>query len=259
MPSWRPDQYLKFAAERTQPCRDLAARVAIQNPRRVIDLGCGTGNSTEVLAARWPRAELTGLDSSAEMIAKARSAHPEWRCCVGDIAEWTNSEDCFDVVFSNAAMQWVPDHPRLFPRLMSHVAPGGALAVQMPDNYDAEAHRLMRAVASRFPATDSVREWFTHGTGFYYDSLAPLSSRIDLWSTEYIHVMEGPENIVEWYKGSGMRPFLDALPTDTGRERFTADYLVAIREAYPARQDDRVLFPFRRLFIIAYVHGGPLA
>src|SRR5260370_16422287 len=135
MPSWKPDQYLKFAAERTQACRDLGARVSIQHPRRVIDLGCGPGNSTEVLAERWPRAELTGLDSSAEMIAKARSAHPEWRCCVGDIAEWTNSEDCFDVVFSNAAMQWVPDHPRLFPRLMSHVPPARPLPAQLPPTH----------------------------------------------------------------------------------------------------------------------------
>lgn len=252
MPSWKPDQYLKFAAERTQPCRDLAARVAIQNPQRVIDLGCGPGNSTEVLAARWPRAELTGLDSSAEMIAKARGLHPEWRWLSGDIAEWTDGEDCFDVVSSNAAIQWVPDHPGVFPRLMAHVAPGGALAVQMPYNYDAEAHRLMRAVASRFPATGSVREWFTHGIGFYYDALTPLSARVELWSTEYIHVLEGPEGIVEWYRGSGMRPFLDALSTDAERERFTAEYLAAIREAYPARQDGHVLYPFRRLFIVAY-------
>ena len=149
MPSWKPDQYLKFAAERTQPCRDLAARVAIQSPRRVIDLGCGPGNSTEVVAARWPQAELTGLDSSPEMIAKAQGAHPGWRWCAGDIAEWTNRLDCFDVVFSNAAMQWVPDHHSAFQRLLKHVAPGGALAVQMPANYEAEAHTLMRAVASR--------------------------------------------------------------------------------------------------------------
>jgi trans-aconitate 2-methyltransferase len=252
MPSWKPDQYLKFAAERTQPCRDLAARVAIQNPRRVIDLGCGPGNSTEVLAARWPNSELTGLDSSADMIAKARGVHPEWRWCAGDIAEWTNGEDSFDVVFSNAAMQLVPDHPGVFPRLLTRVTPGGALAVQMPGNHDAEAHRLMRAVATRFPATENVREWFTHGIDFYYDSVAPLAARVDLWSTEYIHVMEGPEDVVEWYKGTGMRPFLDALPTDTERERFPAGYLAAIREAYPTRDDGRVLFPFRRLFIVAY-------
>ncbi len=252
MPDWKPEQYLKFAAERTQPCRDLAARVAIENPRRVIDLGCGPGNSTEVLAARWPEAELTGLDSSAEMIAKARAAHPGGAGYPATSRSGRTARTRFDVVFSNAAMQWVPDHRSAFPRLLEHVAPGGALAVQMPANFEAEAHTLMRAVASRYPATAGVREWFTHDTGFYYDSLAPLAARIDLWSTEYIHVMEGPEKIVEWYAGSGMRPFLDALSTDADREAFTADYLAAIRHAYPARPDGRVLFPFRRLFIVAY-------
>jgi trans-aconitate 2-methyltransferase len=252
MPVWKPDQYLKFAAERTQPCRDLAARIAVENPQRVIDLGCGPGNSTEVLAARWPRAELTGLDNSAEMITRARSLHPGCNWVAGDIAAWTDGEERFDVVFSNAAMQWVPDHPRVFPRLVTHVANGGALAVQMPGNYDAEAHLLMRAVASRYPATEQAREWFTHGAEFYYDALTPHAPRVDLWSTEYYHVMDGPEGIVEWYGGTGMRPFLDALSTDAEREGFKTDYLEALREAYTPRPDGRLLFPFRRLFMVAY-------
>ena len=252
MPSWKPDQYLRFAAERTQPCRDLVARVAIAEPRRVIDLGCGPGNSTVVLAERWPLAKLTGLDNSAEMIERARATHPEWRWLAGAIEEWADGEDGFEVVFSNAAMQWVPDHHRVFPRLMARVTAGGALAVQMPGNYDAEAHRSMREVASRFPGTEKVREWFTHGMEFYYDLLAPLAARVELWATEYIHVMDGPEDIVEWYKGTGMRPFLDALPSEAERARFTAEYLAAIRRAYPARPDGHVLFPFRRLFLVAY-------
>lgn len=252
MPSWKADQYLKFAAERTQPSRDLAARVAVENPRRVIDLGCGPGNSTEVLAERWPLAEVTGLDSSAEMIEKARATHPEWRWLAGAIEEWADGEDGFDVVFSNAAMQWVPDHHRVFPRLLARVAMGGALAVQVPDNYHAEVHQLMRAVASRFPGIERVGEWFAHGKEVYYDLLAPRAARVDLWTTEYIHVMDGPEDIVEWYKGTGMRPFLDALPSEAERARFTADYLAAIRQAYPARPDGHVLFPFRRLFLVAY-------
>jgi trans-aconitate 2-methyltransferase len=252
MPGWKADQYLKFAAERTQPCRDLAARVDVADPRRVIDLGCGPGNSTEALAARWPRAELTGLDSSAEMMERARGAHPQWRWIAGEIEQWADDDDSFDVVFSNAAMQWVPDHQSVFPRLMERVAAGGALAVQMPGNMDAEAHRSMREVASRFPGTEAVREWFTHGMEFYYDLLAPLAARVDLWATEYIHVMDSPEDIVEWYKGSGMRPFLDALSGDAERARFTAEYLAAICQGYPARPDGRVLFPFRRLFLVAY-------
>ena len=252
MPTWEAGQYLRFAAERTRPCRDLAARVALESPRRAINLGCGPGNSTEVLAARWPNAELTGLDSSPRMIERATAAHPGWRWASGEIAAWSQGEESFDVVFSNAALQWVPDHAGLFPRLMARVAAGGALAIQVPGNYDAEAHRLMRAVAAHFPGTENVVEWFTHGMEFYYDLLAPRATRVDLWATEYIHVMEGPEAIVEWYKGSGMRPFLEALAGERDRERFTAEYLAAIRLGFPARADGSVLFPFRRLFLVAY-------
>lgn len=252
MPTWKADLYLQFAAQRTQPSRDLAARIEIPSPQRVIDLGCGPGNSTAVLAERWPNAELTGLDSSPDMISQARAAHPGWRWILSDIGEWAAGEDTFDVVFSNAALQWVSDHPAVLPRLMQRVALGGALAVQMPDNFDAEAHRLMRGVAARFPACGNVREWFTHGIGFYYDALGPLAQRIDLWATEYLHVMDGAASIVEWYKGTGMRPFLDALPNPSDREAFTAEYLSAIREGYPARPDGKVLFPFRRLFFVAY-------
>lgn len=258
MPTWNADQYLRFAEERTQPCRNLAARIAVASPRRVIDLGCGPGNSTEVLAKRWPDAELTGLDSSAEMIDAARRAHPRSRWLVGDIATWTAGDDGpFDVVFSNAAMQWVGDHAAAYPRLLQQAAPGGALAVQVPGNYDGLAHRLMRELATseawrgRFPA-GGVREWHVHAPTFYYDVLAPHAARVDLWETEYVHVMPGPEAIVEWYKGTGLRPFLDALASDAERAGFTAGYLDAIRAAFPARPDGRVLFPFRRLFVVAY-------
>ena len=251
MPTWNASQYLKFTEERTQPCRDLAARVALTDPHRIIDLGSGPGNSTEVLAERWPQAGLTGLDSSAAMIAQARAAHPERSWIAADIAEWAAGGDRYDLVFSNAALQWLPGHPALFPKLMTHVSEGGALAVQMPGNWDAPAHQLMRNVAAQWPEAKHVREWFTHDLGFYYDVLAPHAARLDLWATEYIHVMNGPEDIVEWYKGTGMRPFLDALPAAEDRERFLALYLDAVREAYPPHDDGRVLFPFRRIFMVA--------
>lgn len=257
MPSWDADQYLRFADERTQPCRDLAARVGIANPRRIIDLGCGPGNSTAVLAERWPDAEIIGLDSSPEMIDSARRGYPSGRWMVGDIATWTSEQEgpC-DVVFSNAALQWVDDHAATFPRLLAQVAPGGALAVQMPSNYDGPAHRAMRELAGsarwkgRFQR--SVREWHVHPVPFYYDALAPHAARIDLWETEYIHVMSGAESVVQWYKGTGLRPFLEALASEEDRSRFADEYLRAIRDIYPARPDGRVLFPFRRLFVIAY-------
>jgi trans-aconitate 2-methyltransferase len=151
----------------------------------------------------------------------------------------------------------VPDHEAVYPRLLAQVAPGGALAAQVPCNLDAPAHVAMRALAARddwrgsFPA-GGVREWHVHPAAFYYDLLAPLAARIDLWETEYLHVLPGPEAIVAWYQGTGLRPFLDALPDEAARQRFLGDYLQAITAAYPARRDGRVLLPFRRLFLVAY-------
>ena len=256
MPTWNAAQYLHFAEERTRPCRDLAAAVTLDAPRRVVDLGCGPGNSTAVLAARWPGAEITGLDSSEAMIAAARRDAPQRAWEVGDIAAW-RAEAPFDLVFSNAALQWVPDHEGLYPRLFGQVASGGALAVQVPNNIDAAAHRGIREVAgrrewlARFPP-GAIREWHAHTPPFYYDLLAPLAARLDIWETEYLHVLPGAAAIVEWYKGSGLRPFLDALPIEAERERFLGDILQAFTAAFPAQRDGRVLLPFRRLFVIAY-------
>jgi trans-aconitate 2-methyltransferase len=255
MPSWNSEQYLKFAHERTQPAVDLAARVAIDSPVRVVDLGCGPGNSTAVVARRWPRARLTGIDSSAAMLAAARKNHPEWEWFTDHIATWEAPEP-FDVVFSNAALQWVPDHARLLPRLLRQVTPGGALAVQVPANLDSPAQRLMREIAGskmwsdRFSAPP--QEWHVHPAEFYYDTLIAHVSRLELWYTEYQHVLAGVEGIVEWYRGTGLRPWLDALPDEPTREQFLSAYRARLAPYYPARRDGRVLFPFRRLFIIAY-------
>ncbi len=258
MPSWNADQYLKFAAERTQPARDLVARILIDRPGRVIDLGCGPGNSTELLAARWPAADITGLDNSPEMIAAARRDYPAQAWQVGDISAWASEAGpAYDVVYSNAALHWVTDHAELYPRLFSRVALDGALAVQVPINLDAPAHVAMRDLAAT-PAwacllpKGGVREWHVHEPSFYYDRLSPVAARIDLWETEYLHVMAGPGAIVEWYKGTGLRPFLDALPADEERAGFLADYADRIAEAYPPQADGKVLFPFRRLFLVAY-------
>jgi len=255
MPTWSATQYLKFGDERTRPSRDLAARIEVAKVRRVIDLGCGPGNSTEILAERWPDADITGLDNSPRMIEAARLAYPGWRWVERDIGQWASEGGPgFDVVFSNAALQWVPDHAVLLPQLMAMVAPGGALAFQMPAQ-DSLAHRLMRTMAASELWRDSlpagrVVEWHSHQPDFYYDVLAPYASRVDLWETEYVHVMADAEAIVEWYRGSGLRPYLDALNTEAERERFAGQYLEGIRELYPRRGNGRVLFPFRRLFAI---------
>ena len=258
MPDWNPNQYLKFAEERTRPCRDLAARIAVYDVRRVIDLGCGPGNSTTVLRERWPEAECTGLDSSAGMIERARREYPAASWITGDIGAWAASHDGqFDVVFSNAAMQWVEDHATVYPQLFSHLAPGGALAIQIPGNIDALPHRLMREMAASpawihwFPAGKLI-EWHHHEMEFYYDVMAPTGSRLDLWATEYLHILPDAEAIVEWYRGTGMRPFLEALESDSDRERFAADYLSLLKIHFPPRSAGGVLFPFRRIFLIAY-------
>lgn len=258
MPSWNPEQYLKFADERTRPCRDLAARVDVWRALRIIDLGCGPGNSADVIAQRWPDAAITGLDASPAMIEKARAVRPECDWRAGDIAAWAASPgERFDVVFSNAALQWLGSHASLFPRLFEHVETGGALAVQIPGNYEGQAHALMRSLAASagwrqwFPE-GRAQEWHTHDLDFYYDALAPHASRLDLWATEYCHIMSDVQDIVDWYKGSGLRPYLDAIGDPAGKERFLVEYLEKLRPVFPPRSGGAVLFPFRRIFIVAY-------
>lgn len=257
MPSWRPDQYLLFEEERTRPCRDLVAHICVDSVRAVIDLGCGPGNSTAVLAERWPHARITGLDSSVEMLDRARQSNSRHEWLHSDIAEWTTGvNDEYDVVFSNAALHWVRDHPTVFPRIFERVAAGGVLAIQVPANINEPAHRVMRDLASsrewrdRFPAT-GVREWFVHDAAFYYDVFASVARSVNLWQTTYIHVLPDVASIAEWYRATGLRPFLDALQSVSDRERFIKDYTDALRSEYRPRQDGRILFPFRRLFVIA--------
>jgi trans-aconitate 2-methyltransferase len=191
------------------------------------------------------------------MVEKARAAHPqcEWR--IGDITEWADSGERFDLVFSNAALQWTPDHAALFPKLLRQVAPGGALAVQIPGNYDGPSNLLMRGLAAspgwrRWFPTGRAKEWHTHDLAFYYDAVTPHAARLDLWATEYWHVLPDTAAIVEFYKGTGLRPYLDAIEDAAERERFLAEYLERLLPAFPPRQDGAVLFPFRRIFIVAY-------
>ena len=255
MPTWNAGQYLRFAAERTRPCRDLAAAISLDAPRRIIDLGCGPGNSTSVLAERWANADISGVDNSENMIATARKDVPGRTFVVGDIDSWS-PDGPYDLVFSNAALQWVENHAHTYPRLLGFVAPGGAFAAQVPCNMDAPTHMLMRELGEssefRTYLGEGVRQWFVHEPAFYYDILAPHSERVDIWVTEYMHILPNAAAIVEWYKGTGLRPFLDRLPDATIRERFLAQYLEAITRAYPARRDGQVILPFRRLFVVAY-------
>ncbi len=255
MATWDPAQYLRFERERTQAGRDLVARIELSEPHRIVDLGCGPGNSTAVLRTRWPGAEIVGVDRSAEMLAAARRTDATVRWVEADAASWTPDAPV-DLLFSNAALQWVPDHERQFPRLFARVAPGGAFAVQMPANTDEPYQRAVDRLCalptwSRFlGALDA--DFGTAGPEFYFDRLAPLAGRIDLWDTRYVHVLAGPDEVVEWTVGTGLRPYLAALPDDVHRERFLTEYRAEIRREYPARSGGRVLFPFLRRFVIAY-------
>lgn len=255
MATWDPAQYLRFERERTQPCRDLVTRIELAPPHRIVDLGCGPGNSTAVLRARWPTSEIVGVDRSAEMLTAARRTDPTVRWVEADAASWTPDAPV-DLLFSNAALQWVPDHARQFPRLFASVAPGGAFALQMPANtdepYQRAAVRLSASPTwSRFLGSLDL-DFETEGPEFYFDRLAPLAGRIDLWDTRYVHVLAGPDEVVEWTVGTGLRPYLAALPDDAHRERFLAEYRAEIRREYPARSGGRVLFPFLRRFVVAY-------
>ncbi len=261
-PAWDARQYLKFERERTQPARDLVARLEIPDPDRMVDLGCGPGTSTAVLRARWPRAECVGLDSSPAMLEVARRSDPGVDWHVGDIGTWA-PEAPFDLIFSNAALHWVPDHATLLPRLMQGLRPGGALAVQMPANtaapYQLAAERLRQRDPWRSYLRGLPTEFGIGDLATYYALLAPRCARLDLWETRYVHVLEGAEAVVEWTSGTGLRPWLARLPDETARRAFLADYQKEVAREYPPADDGRVLFPFLRRFFVAYVGTSPTA
>ena len=249
---WSPGQYLKFADERTRAARDLLAQVPNESPRRVIDIGCGPGNSTSLLAERWPAAELLGLDSSESMLSEARSTLPSARFAYADAENWVPDESV-EVVFANAIYQWVPHHLDQLPKVLDALPPGGTLAVQMPDNLGEPSHRLMSEVAARpdFAAqlAGTARQPLP-AVSAYYDALVPVARRVEIWHTVYNHVMTDARAIVDWVKGTGLRPFLQRLE---GAERtaFESQYLAEIDRAYPPQADGKRLLRFPRIFIVA--------
>ncbi|MBE9604444.1 methyltransferase domain-containing protein [Acetobacteraceae bacterium H6797] len=251
--SWNPTQYLQFEDERLRPALDLIARLPAGEPRLVVDLGCGAGNALPALAARFPGARVVGVDSSAAMLSKV--AGKGFETIQADIGTW-QPETPPDVIFSNAALHWLGDHERLFPRLLSLLAPGGVLAVQMPAMHAAPLRALQPVVAAKGP-------WAAKLAGIgsarailepagYYDVLRPLVPGLELWVTEYIHVLRGERPVVEWAKGTSLLPFLDALAdTPELRDAFLDAYAEALAPHYPRQSDGAVLLPFRRQFILA--------
>ncbi|MBV8592923.1 MAG: trans-aconitate 2-methyltransferase, partial [Caulobacteraceae bacterium] len=226
--SWSAAQYMAFEAERTRPVRDLVAAIETDPVRTAVDLGCGPGNSTEALIQRFPEAAVSGLDSSPDMVAAARQRLPRIDFAVADAADWRPTAP-LDLVFANAVFQWVPDHQRLFPHLMEALAPGGSLAVQMPDNLGEPAHVLMRETAAKGPWRAKLAAAATARPALrpaerYYDLLRPLAAKVDIWRTTYHPVLEGGvAAVIEWFKGTGLRPFLTPLD-EPERGAFLAAY-----------------------------------
>jgi trans-aconitate 2-methyltransferase len=253
MADWSPEQYLKFEDERTRPPRELLARVPLETPRRVVDLGCGPGNSTELLHQRFPNAQTIGLDSSPSMLRKARERLPACSFVEADIGSWT-PEPGTELLFGNAVFQWVPDHPPILRRLLESLASGGVLAVQMPDNTREPANALQQEVAANGPwakdLTEAVPRSDLLSPDAYYDLLKPVCTRIDIWHTVYNFVMASPLAIVEWFKGSSLQPYLNLLD-GVARKKFLAAYSEQVGAAYKPRVDGTVLLKFPRLFIVA--------
>jgi trans-aconitate 2-methyltransferase len=257
---WNPAQYLEFADARLRPALDLLARIRLERPQTIVDLGCGTGNVTRLLAGRWPQARVVGIDSSPAMLEEARAATPDAPRCTfvaADLAQW-QPDAPVDLVYSNAALHWLPDHAAVFARVAAMVAPQGVLAVQMPDNFRAPSHTLIRAIARsdrwRGRLGGIVREPPVAAPVDYFAWLAAWMATIDIWRTEYLQVLErrkdGEHPVAAWTKGTWLVPFLEALG-EPDRAGFLREYMDRLAADYPPRDDGRTLFPFRRLFIVA--------
>ncbi len=268
--TWDPAHYLTYADERGRPFVDLLARVAAESPAEVVDLGCGPGNLTRLLAERWPGAQVTGLDSSAEMVAKARESAPDRNQAEGqgqdqgegqgptfeqaDLRDWRPARPV-DVLVSNATLQWVPGHLDLLPRLVGAVAPGGWLAFQVPGNFQEPSHTILHELAGAptYAAhTAGVERPASHDPATYLDALLALGCTVEVWETTYLHLLRGEDPVFTWISATGARPVLAALP-DTLRADFEADYRQRLRTAYPTRPDATVVLPFRRIFAVARV------
>ncbi|KOT37001.1 trans-aconitate methyltransferase [Streptomyces caelestis] len=263
-PVWDPAQYLRHAGHRTRPFTDLLARIPEPpgEPARIADLGCGAGNVTALLAARRPTARITGYDNSPEMLDRARADHQgptpgggELDFAHADLRTWTPGEP-YDLIVSNAALQWVPGHVERFPDWIAGLAPGGALAFQVPGNFDAPSHTLMRELAASPRRRGRLAGVLRHEDAVlrpeaYLEHLTALGCTTDAWETTYIHLLTGKDPVLDWVEGTGLRPVLTALADDPEeRETFVAEYRTALRAAYPAGAHGTP-FPFRRVFAVA--------
>ncbi|MEU2037119.1 trans-aconitate 2-methyltransferase [Nocardia niwae] len=250
---WDPQQYLAFGDHRSRPFFDLLSRVPADGPRVVVDLGCGPGHLTEVLAQRWPGSIVRALDSSPEMVAAARGRGID--ATLGSVQDWQPSAET-DVVVCNAVLQWVPGHPGLLARWMRQLPTGAFLAVQVPGNFDAASHRAIRQVAARDEWRDSLggagilEPRAVLDPGEYADLLSAAGGAVDAWETTYLQRLNGDDPVLEWVTGTALRPVRGVL--DDGRwQEFTAQLAPLLRSAYPRRADGTTWLPFRRVFAVA--------
>jgi trans-aconitate 2-methyltransferase len=258
MHSWDPNRYLTYADERGRPFVELVARVGAEGPASVVDLGCGPGNLTALLVERWPDARVAGLDSSAEMIEKARDTTPAVAFEVADLREWVTSEaEPVDVLVSNATLQWVPGHLDLLPALVGRVANGGWLAFQVPGNFGEPSHTLRTELAAETPYAQALEKHVphvpsSHDPVVYLRALQGLGCEVDAWETTYLHLLRGEDPVFTWVSGTGARPTLQALP-DELRPAFEDEFKRRLRAAYPPGPGGDVVLPFRRIFVVARV------
>ena len=250
--NWNPEQYLKFAAARQRPARDLLARLDGKSASRIVDLGCGAGNITQLLAERWPSAQIIGVDSDSAMLAKAAATAPmiDWRRA--EISSW-QADFPPDLIFSNAVLHWLDDHLQLLPQLLGQLVKGGMLAVQMPANFNAPSHRILRELAAKTEWREvlgGVRMGCVLSAAEYQQLLTPHCCHLELWETTYWQLLSGDDAVFEWMKGSTLVPYLARLDS-AAAERFLAIYRERLRTTYLRQPDGHVLFPFKRLFFVA--------
>jgi trans-aconitate 2-methyltransferase len=251
---WNPELYLKFDRERLQPSIDLVSHINFVNPTKIIDIGCGPGNSTQILVQRWPDSEITGVDNSKSMIERALKDYPnqEWRL----VNVGTNEiKGKYDIVFSNATIQWIPDHYQLLEKFRNILTNNGLIAVQLPLFWDMPIGKAILRVAASdrwFSLTEGVSDLFTiHDYSYYYDRLSELFKSVEIWETDYFHILNSQLSILEMIRSAGLRPYLERLEADTDRKDFEETVLKEIVKDYPLQKNGKVLFPFKRLFFIA--------
>lgn len=251
---WKPELYLKFNKERTQPSMDLVSRIDIERPNKIIDIGCGPGNSTQVLVQRWSDSNILGIDNSAAMIKKAETDYPNQNWKIVDIGT-EEMKDTYDVVFSNAVIQWVPNHSELLTKFHRMLNNDGVLAVQIPMFWDMPLGKSIAEISKKGPwsiSTKGVIELFTiHDHSFYFEELSKLYRNVELWETDYMHIMDSHSAILEMIRTTGLKPFLDRLENEGEKKKFEDEVLDEIRMNYPAQKNGKVIFPFKRLFFTA--------